>query len=248
MRTSTMIALGLLGGGGAWTPASLSGLALWLDASDSTTLFQDSAKTTLATADGDPVGCWADKSGNGRDVTQATTANKPARSSASGVQSVLFDGGDVLAASAALTLTQCTVVAVKKASTLTGGLRFAAAVPSGSADWYGAFCSNGSFAAGRDVNLVFSTTTDKVLQIATVAASRADFWQNNLLLASDTALSSDTITTNTVYVGAGYYSGSVQQYYVGHLAEVAIFPRALDATERGLLAAYLATKWGITLS
>ena len=46
-----------------FTPASISGLQLWLDASDSGTLFQNSNGTTAAAADGDPVGYWVIKAG-----------------------------------------------------------------------------------------------------------------------------------------------------------------------------------------
>jgi len=56
---------------------SITGLAVWLDASDAATLFQDSAGTTPATADNDVIGRWADKSGNGYHATQGTTGNKP---------------------------------------------------------------------------------------------------------------------------------------------------------------------------
>lgn len=64
--------------GSAFTPRSISGLALWLDASDSSTLFQNSDGTVPATATSDPVGYWADKSGNGRHAVQATAGNRGA--------------------------------------------------------------------------------------------------------------------------------------------------------------------------
>lgn len=65
--TGTLTALGrapraAAGGGGAFSPASLSGLALWLDASDASTLEQ-TAGGSLAGV-GDPVRRWKDKSGN----------------------------------------------------------------------------------------------------------------------------------------------------------------------------------------
>jgi hypothetical protein len=55
---------------GAWTPADLPNLALWLDASDVETF-------TFGT--GSRVATWADKSGNGRDFTQATAESRPNR-------------------------------------------------------------------------------------------------------------------------------------------------------------------------
>ena len=51
-----------------WTPAALgSSLALWLDASDLSTL----------TLNGSTVSEWRDKSGNGRHASQVTVANQP---------------------------------------------------------------------------------------------------------------------------------------------------------------------------
>jgi len=68
---------------GVFTPKSISGLALWLDAADSSTLFQNSDGTVPATASSDPVGYWGDKSGNGRHATQVTAVNRPTVGSSS---------------------------------------------------------------------------------------------------------------------------------------------------------------------
>ena len=80
----------------AFTPASISGLQLWLDASDASTLFTDSAGTTAATADGDPVGCWKDKSGNARNATQSDGLKKTALKSKiqNNLNSIRFDNSD----------------------------------------------------------------------------------------------------------------------------------------------------------
>ena len=58
-------------------PTDIAGLQLWLDASDSTTLFQNSDGTTPAIADSDPIGYWGDKSGNGKNATQSNSTKKP---------------------------------------------------------------------------------------------------------------------------------------------------------------------------
>ena len=68
-------------------PASLSGLKLWLDSSDSTTIFSDTALTSISTS---TVGGWKDKSGNNNHAIQSTSANKPTVTS-SGIQ---FDGSN----------------------------------------------------------------------------------------------------------------------------------------------------------
>src|SRR5690348_772656 len=62
------------GGGGSWTPASVT-TAFWFDASDNTTVFKD-AGVTQAVAGTDTVQQWNDKSGNGRNFSQATAGNR----------------------------------------------------------------------------------------------------------------------------------------------------------------------------
>jgi hypothetical protein len=72
-----------------------SGLQLWLDASDSATLFDATSGGSLVAADGG-VARWEDKSGNGRHMTQGTAGSRPARKTAiQGGRDVLrFDGSN----------------------------------------------------------------------------------------------------------------------------------------------------------
>ncbi len=64
---------GLFGGGEI--PLTIDGLQLWVKADEG--VFQNSVKSVRATSDGDVIGVWEDQSGNGNDISQATTANKP---------------------------------------------------------------------------------------------------------------------------------------------------------------------------
>jgi len=86
----------LSGGAIAWQPTDIEGCLFWVDGSDKANIYQDSAKTLLVAADGDVIGCWVDKSGNGNDAIQATTAEKPLYKT--GIQNSLsvvrFDGVD----------------------------------------------------------------------------------------------------------------------------------------------------------
>ncbi len=77
----------------AFDPATLSAHAWW-DPSDLSTLWQDSARTTPVTADGDPVGCIDDKSGNGRSLVQATSGKRPLYKTAGGLHWLELDGTD----------------------------------------------------------------------------------------------------------------------------------------------------------
>lgn len=74
--------------GGAFTPKSISGLAAWYDAADTSTL-------TIATG----VSQWRDKSGNNRTLRQTTGNNQPASGTRTigGKNALDFDGSnDVL--------------------------------------------------------------------------------------------------------------------------------------------------------
>ena len=74
-------------------PTDITGLQLWLDASDASTLFDATTGGSLVAADGG-VARWEDKSGNARHMTQGTIANRPLRkTSVQNSRDVLrFDG------------------------------------------------------------------------------------------------------------------------------------------------------------
>lgn len=75
-----------------WTPASLSGLAAWFTAGPSW-CFTD-AGGTVPCGDGDPVRVWKDRSGNARDLSQATSGNRPTLRNNAGAWEVRQDGVD----------------------------------------------------------------------------------------------------------------------------------------------------------
>lgn len=58
-------------------PGNISGLAMWLDGADRTTLFTDTSATTTVTADGNTIAAWRDKSTNAYLFTQATAGSRP---------------------------------------------------------------------------------------------------------------------------------------------------------------------------
>jgi hypothetical protein len=83
--------------GGGFSPASLFAggvVGAVYDPSDLSTLWQDSARTTPVTADGDPVGCIDDKSGNGNHATQPTGVRRPLYKTAGGLHWLEGDGVD----------------------------------------------------------------------------------------------------------------------------------------------------------
>lgn len=64
--------------GAAYLDSDITGLSpyTWLDASNED-FYTDSGKGTPANGDGNPIGCWADRSGNGLDFVEATALYQP---------------------------------------------------------------------------------------------------------------------------------------------------------------------------
>jgi hypothetical protein len=124
-----------------WTPAEIT-TALWLDAADSSTLFDATTGGSLVTADG-AVARWEDKSGNGRHATQSTIGFRPLRKSAilGGKDVLRFDGVDDLMAIPAFSATagiSCFAVFVSRRTTQNrdGGIVFASS-QNASSDHFG---------------------------------------------------------------------------------------------------------------
>lgn len=84
-------------GAASWSPLELFAASedgFWLDPSDLSTLWQDTAGTVPAVV-GDPVGRIDDKSGNGNNAIQGTAANRPIlRQDADGAYYLEFDGSN----------------------------------------------------------------------------------------------------------------------------------------------------------
>ena len=80
-----------IGIGTGFSPASLTP-AIWYDASDLGTLYQDVAGSTPVSSDGQPVALIRDKSGNGRHLTQATASACPLFRTAAALRWLEFDG------------------------------------------------------------------------------------------------------------------------------------------------------------
>lgn len=102
--------------GGAWTPASLTGLQFWLK-----------ADAIGGLNDGDAITTWADSSGNGNDATQSTGTAKPTYKTGilNGLPCARFDGGDSLRGGGTTSITGTTLTAFAIVSLNSGSANYA---------------------------------------------------------------------------------------------------------------------------
>lgn len=226
----------------AFSPTDISGLALWLDASDSATLFQNSDGTT-ASAVGDPVGYIADKSGGGNHATQSTAGARPTRNTADfGVSALSFDGGDTLTSAYNPGKSDITVIMVCRVTGLTTQVILAqtymacgpiASVPS---------CFMLAPASTQRNAALADTPTSKSILIFN--PDRDAGWKNGApLVYTNAAAAFGSGVDATTRIGAR--SGSL--YMTGYVGELIVYDSILTSGQRILVENYLASKWGIAL-
>lgn len=235
---------------GGFDPRAISGLALWLDASDASTV----------TLNGSAVSQWRDKSGNSRHASQSVAANQPLYDSVrlNGLRTVTCDVNSKWlsgAAPASTAYTTFVVARIQNSSPSFGRVFTLARAAStdnvspsytplvrsfGNADLLYSFndtfqaafsvpgnqwsvlCSNagGSVISNRRNNGTASTFTSAVL-------SGTNFTRYGI----GTAFPNDT------------FSG-----IIGDFAEVLLFSTNLPTAEETSIARYLGAKWGVTVA
>jgi hypothetical protein len=242
MTTARKLLLGLLGGGGAaaFSPLDIPGLALWLDASDASTLFQASNGTTPAVADGDVVGYWGDKSSNARNVTQGT--NKPVLKLAvkNGRNVIRFDGiNDNLQASFSVLPRPNTLFAVVKSANASGYKIFIDGTGAGNRNVLFHDGTNAAMFAGVTLNLPGTTITNWNLFSLLFDGGSSVGRLNGAQVASGNSgiLSVEGLTLGTDY-SFTYPAGF-------DFAELIIVNGTLPVDTRNAVESYLNTKWGV---
>jgi hypothetical protein len=239
----------------AFTPKSISGLALWLDASDASTLFQNSDGTVPATATSDPVGYWGDKSGNARHATQSTAGNRPTVSAASlnSRGTVAFAGSlsHRLGATVPGTDAQLyTVLVVARNATSASGVLMG--------ERGGNFTNALHFQTSAGNRLTMYIQRAEPLYgthggAATLYGYSKDSttlfrgYQNGAkVIDSDGAVVTGLNLGNLLRNIGSSTSGA--SAFTGNIAELIAYPSSLSDADRRRVERYLATKWGIGLA
>ena len=212
-----------------FSPMSLSP-AVWLDAADLSTITESSGA----------VSSWADKSGNGRTVTQATPAAMPTTgaNTQNGLNVLTFDGGDSLL-SAAFTQTQpVQIFAVGRNTSAAGTNRQLIGNDSTTPTIYVDSSTNRIF-AGTVLNSGNATDTVCHSFTATYNGTTSTLRKDRVQIASGNAGTSGYASKRLIIGGPSTFG------WVGEVAEVLLFPLVLSNANQDRVETYLHNKWGL---
>lgn len=237
------------------SPLGIDDCALWLDAS------------TLALANNAPVALWPDGSTSGFDAAQATADNKPVCKTAvlNGLRAVRFDPGsfiqylalsgagldlfrDVAGATVAIvawSVTSDDYTFEAADSTNSGVQRFALeALTNGGVNLIGGNTdpSNGDFTAEGIGGAAWCVGVGAIDFEHGSLAAETSVGTTKAGAANGTPGRTPDTASAAITVGA---TPDVNAGMDGYIAEVAVWPRALTASERRQVLEYLSAKWAL---
>lgn len=250
-----------------FNPSDISNLALWVDADDASTLYQ-SGGGSLAAADGDVVGAWLDKSGNGRHMTQATAGNKPIlkKNQLNGKQMVRGDGVDdrlqqLAVAPNYIVNSTCTIFAViKQVSTKaaaqqrpmgntnggvgTNGFNLITSANTGAPNYWVVRDSSGSGAGDITMTGTF-TLGQAYVYTFRLNASGAQSFINGFQNVATTAITTLGTPTQPFTLFQDGTPTATTFAANSDIGEVIVYSKSLTDQERISIENYLRRKWGI---
>lgn len=244
-----------------------TGLTLWFDAADSSTLFQDVAATNPVTASGQSVQAWKDKSGNGVLATNASAAPTATLAAQNNNAVVSFASASsqflTLSSTAVLPTGNPTIsvfiVSSDASATGRGGIfQYGNCSGSYSGTGFQAFYNNApnlSFAnayGGGAVGASGGTVNTYTVVSAVVGPPgtvNANGWRNGAIYTgqTNTQWTFNIAAGSTGYVGR-YFNYNLYEYLNGTIAELMIFNGNMSTTQRQQVEGYLAWKWGLQAS
>ena len=239
------------GGPSTIVPTQIAGCSLWLDATDSTTAFQDTAGTSRVTATGQTVRRWNDKSGRGCNATQS--GNAPLWNSAGYMTFAATSAQNLRLPDSTLPSSAATgtysLFAVMRPTTSGGMLTI---ISSGSAGT-NQFNALQIGSDGRLMNLWYNNdvgggsvplNTFSIASAIYTGASRSVFLTGSTVNTTSSTGWAGTISNNCI----GIESATNNWAFTGDIGELIVYSNALSTTQRQTLESYLAWKWGIQSS
>lgn len=245
----------------AFDPLSLSP-ALWLDASDASTLYDAPTGGSLVTT-GNAVARWEDKSGNAQHALQGTPGSCPTRQNSvqNGLGSIRFDGtndGLRVVDSGFVDLNVFSIFAVVKTNarsssksvlnkgnyTSAAGTNYELVITT---------ASSGSWSAGIAQTTTFrsvataNTTNTTLLGMLRSTDAGARLYVNESLTGTTTAISGalNNVSADLGVGCRGFGAIGAVDSLGGDIFEILIFQSALSDANRQAVEAYLNAKWAI---
>lgn len=225
--------------GGSLDPRTISGLAAWWDASAPGSFFQNSNGTTAATTTGQPIGYWADLSGNAKHMTQTTSNLRP---------SVLVGGLNGRTCVNVQGTANAGFSAISAPTTSTSATVMIAARYRGMAYWmHFISADNGSFMDVADGNAISAASgagspTYRV-NGAAVSSTRVALY-NAMGFFNSYLLTIAGVNVSTWSAGWKAFNYGTSYQFTGYVGECLVYSSALSTASRDALEAYLRSKWG----
>ena len=229
-----------------WNPGMLS-TALWLDAADASTI----------TESGGAVSQWNDKSGNGRNATQATSSSRPTLTTAAqnSRNVITFDGSADFMEFSGITLDNNNTFVFSvynRTAANTHNIDVGSITASTSAPERGYgnlwFTDNILYSILRSTGIGIHGTASTATGVTLNSLARNDTgtqaWRNGTILGTrQTAASAANPVLNQIgrqNSPSGFY------YSTGFIAEIIIGRFDISDATRQKIEGYLAHKWGLT--
>lgn len=218
-------------------PSSIAGLEFWVDASDSSTLYDATTGGSLV-ADGGSVARMEDKSGNSRHVTGTGMTRTAAGQN--GLDVIGIGSGSKTIAMSVPQSARTMFFAYSADSTSTTQILLASSSPtfivyhaSGNGKIYdGAFRT---FGAG-------SSATGPQVETYSLESGSANLFRNGSQIGTTQSHSTKAIGGTVSFFHNGNFTGGPP---LGNFFECLIYDSALNSTDREAVENYLLAKWGI---
>jgi hypothetical protein len=240
------------------SPLDISGLELWLDFSDISTLYTDSAKTTPVTSDGDVIGAVEDKSGNGNDVLQITAPQKPIYKT--GIQNGLsvgrfaFNTWMQAANNTVLDFTTESISIILVGKSTDDGDRYFLSKLGANKGYRVMVTDVPAFryqaGDGSLVAIIEATTVTSMMEAGVIHAhgGNATLYKNGSQLGSTVDFSGVGSKANTDIFTVGENSSilaSANNQLVGDIGEIILYSKALTVRNYKRLQYYINAKWAV---
>ena len=208
-----------------FSPLGISGLVLWLDAADTSTI----------TESGGSVSQWDDKSGNGYDVVQATAANQPT----TGVTTL--NSLNVLDWDSTQTMTNSTF-SLSQPFTVLGVIQHDQ--PFAAHRWLG---SSNSINIGTNLSSGYLATAGTT--VVGGLASTSPTFESVVFDGASSVFYANSVQEFTGDFGSNSFTnftlGSTGFAFKGFIAEVLVFDGVLSTADRTEVETYLQSKWNL---